>query len=275
MRTGPLVLVQDLGRPGHRAVGISAGGAADRGALRLVNRLLGNAEDQAALEVLLGGLTVTATRDLLVAVTGAPAPATVAARPIGHASVLRLHAGATLSLGTPHAGLRSYLGVRGGIATEVMLGARSTDLLAGLGRPVRAGDVLDVGAPVAHLPDVDQALLHQDRVLRVSEGPRADWVRGGLGALCAPTWTVTTDLDRVGVRLSGPPLQRAAEGELASEGVLPGAVQVPPDGRPVLFLADAPVTGGYPVVGVLDGHSLDRAAQLRPGDTVQLTPMNH
>jgi biotin-dependent carboxylase-like uncharacterized protein len=270
LRTGPTVLVQDLGRTGHRAIGVGSGGAADRGSLRLGNRLLGNDEGAAGLEVVLGGLALQASADLLVTVTGAPAPATVDGRPVGHASVVRLRAGQELALGTPAAGLRTYVSVRGGLDTDVVLGARATDLLAGFGRPVQIGDVLPVGPPHGSLPGVEQAVTAPPPHLRVTAGPRADWVVGGLAALCERTWTVTAELDRVGVRLDGEPLRRARDGELASEGVLPGAVQVPPDGRPVLFLADAPVTGGYPVVAVLDAASLDLAAQLRPGDEVRL-----
>lgn len=270
--TGPSALVQDLGRCGLRAIGVGRGGAADRGALRLGNRLLGNDEGAAGLEVVLGGLVLRAEQDHLVTVTGAPAPASVDNRPVGHASVLTLRAGAVLRLDPPSAGLRSYLCVRGGLDGPLVLGSRSTDVLAGLGHAVVDGDVLSVGPPQHPLPDVEQALVPETPGLRVTPGPRADWIQGGMAALCATPWTVTSDLDRVGVRLDGEPLRRTRTDELPSEGVLPGAVQVPPDGRPVLFLADAPVTGGYPVIAVLDARSLDRAAQLRPGEPVRLEP---
>ncbi len=268
---GPLCLVQDLGRPGLAHLGVGRSGAADRGALRLGNRLVGNREGAAGLEVLLGGLRLRAGRDLLVAVTGAAAPARVDGRAQGHAALLRLRAGAELALAVPDAGLRSYVCVRGGVDVPPVLGARSRDVLAALGpEPLRGGDVLPVGPPHAALPDVDHAPLGPlaAAVLPVLPGPRADHVRGGL----AGAWQVAADSDRVALRLRGPALAHLGR-PLASEGLLPGAVQVPPDGQPVLFLADAPVTGGYPVVGVVPSTALDRAAQLRPGDAVRLVPV--
>lgn len=266
LATGTLTLVQDLGRPGWAGSGVGRSGAVDRGALRLGNRLLGNPEGAAALEVLLGGLAVRAHHPLLVCLTGAPAPATVRRGIQGHRATIRLEVGDVLALGTPCTGLRSYLCVRGGLAVAPVLGSRSHDTLSGLGPPpVRAGDRLSVGRPEQPLPDVDVAV---DRPgsgpYENAPGPRAGWA----APLAGTAWTVSQDSDRVAVRLVGTPLERAV-GELASEGLLPGAVQVPPDGCPVVFLADAPVTGGYPVVAVLPEREVDRVAQLRPGDPLR------
>jgi len=282
LATGPLVLVEDAGRPGLAAVGVGRSGAADRTAHRLGARLAGHPEERAALEVLLGGLTVRALGRLTVALTGAPAPATLDGRPVAHATLVDVPDGATLTLGMPATGLRTYLTVRGGIDVPPVLGSRSTDTLSGLGPPaVEVGDVLPVGAACGRFPTVDHAAHPSVRragpmLLEVLPGPRAAWVGGwdtGLGGLLEGARVVDGETDRVGLRLSGSAIERDAAWrgvELPSEGMVRGAVQVPPSGEPVLFLADHPVTGGYPVVGVLTASACDRAAQLRPGNAVRL-----
>lgn len=279
--TGALVLVEDEGRPGLAAVGVGRSGAADRHAHRLGARLVGHDPALASLEVLLGGLAVRARGRLTVALTGAPAPATVDGRPVAHAALVDLPDGAVLRLGSPDRGLRTYLSVRGGVDVAPVLGSRSTDTLGRVGPPpVRAGDLLPVGTPSAQFPRVDHA-PHRNApstgptVLEVTMGPRASWVGGGpaLGGLVGPTWTVGHASDRIGLRLNGSRVERDGghrDLELPSEGLVRGAVQVPPGGEPVVFLADHPVTGGYPVVAVLTSGSADRAAQLRPGDEVRL-----
>ncbi|MFI7625767.1 biotin-dependent carboxyltransferase family protein [Microbispora rosea] len=259
----------------HSHLGVGRSGAADRGALRLANRLLANPEGAAGLEITLGGLLVRASGDLLVALTGAPCPATVTSpdgrtRGVGHASVERLPDGATLRLGVPPRGLRTYLAVRGGIDVPEVLGSRATDLLSGLG-PARPapGALLPVGQPPVEFPAVDLAPVPEpesgDLVLAAVPGPRHDWFRPeALAALCAEQYEVTPHSDRIGMRLRGPRLERARDGELPSEGMVPGALQVPPSGQPTLFLADHPVTGGYPVIAVLRDDEIGRAAQARP-----------
>jgi len=278
LATGPLTLVQDLGRPGLAAVGVGRSGAADRGAFRLGARLLAQDYQAAALEVTLGGLQVRCQGDVMVALTGAEAPAQVDGRPVDHRSPVQLRDGQVLRLGSPTVGLRTYLAVRGGVAVPPVLGSRSTDTLAGVGPPpVRAGDVLPVGPPPRDFPCVDAApsapLARDALVLRAVPGPREDWLADP-SALAATSWTVSSRSDRVGVRLEGPALTHAASRrgqELPSEGVVRGALQVPPNGQPVLFLADHPVTGGYPVVAVVVGRDVDLAAQARPGQGVRIT----
>jgi len=273
LATGPLTTVQDDGRPGQAALGVGRSGACDRGSAALANRLVGNPATAAVLEVTLGGLAVRAEGDLLVVTTGARCPGAPHAAP----SILR--AGQELRLGAPDSGLRSYLAVRGGIAVPPVLGSRATDLLSGLGPAVvAAGDVLPVGQPSAALPGVDLAPVadppaHEVSVA-VSPGPRADWFgAAGWAALTGQAWRVTSESNRVGLRLDGPPLTRLREGELPSEGMVRGALQMPPSGAPVLFLADHPTTGGYPVIGyVADlprSSDVDRCAQLRPGQSVR------
>ncbi len=270
---GSLALVQDLGRPGHAAVGVPRSGAADRAALRLANRLVANAEDAAGIEVLLGGLVVRARRLLTVALAGAAAPAAVDGTPVGHHAVLTLRPGQTLKLGVPDAGLRTYLAVRGGLAAVATLGSRATDTLSGLGPdPLRAGDLLPVGPEPDGWPLVDVAPVAPPPggtvTLRARPGPQASWLTDP-DALAGTSWTVSSESDRVGLRLAGEPPARR-DGELPSAGMVRGAVQLPPGGEPVILLADHPVTGGYPVVAVVLDADVDRAAQLRPGQPVHL-----
>lgn len=261
---GPLATVQDAGRSGYAALGVARSGAFDRAALRLANRLVGNPDGCAGIEATLGGLHVRFSAPATVALTGAVCPG---APDWGVA--LSLPAGATIRLGVPPEGLRSYLAVRGGIAADPVLGSRSTDTLSGLGPAVlRAGDRLPVG-PAGHpIVGASAAEPAPRKVLRLRLGPRDDWFTPESRALLVEAqWRVRPDSNRVGIRFAGPVLVRSRSGELPSEPTLPGAVQVPPDGRPILFGPDAPVTGGYPVIAVVT--DVDPAAQLRPGDVVR------
>ncbi len=266
LATGPLTTVQDGGRPGQGALGVGRSGACDRAAAALANRLVGNDADAAVLEVTLGGLVVRAGADLVVTTTGARCSA-------AHNAPTTLRAGTELRLGRPDTGLRTYLAVRGGIAVEPVLGSRSTDLLSGLGPPALSpGDELPMGSAAGPMPGVDLAPVPDppggEVSVRVLPGPRTDWFTSP-AALTATTWEVTGESNRIGLRLAGVPLVRARSGELSSEGMVRGALQVPPSGQPVLFLADAPVTGGYPVIGYVDDADVDRCGQLRPGQTLR------
>lgn len=272
MAVGPQVLVQDLGRPGHRAVGVSPSGAADLGAHRLANRLVGNPESLAGLEVLAGGLTVRLDDGGVIAVAGADVPVEVDGRSVGRHRATHVRVGGVVTIGRPRSGLRSTLAVAGGIDVAPVLGSRSTDVLSGLGPDaLAAGDVLPLGDPPAGVPDVDVVVrpLPGGAVL-IGHGPRGDWITSDAQQeLLRSAWTVTSTSNRVGVRLQGPVLARARTDELPSEGIVRGAIQVPPDGQPVVFLADHPVTGGYPIVGVVVDQHLDRLGQLGPGDRLR------
>ncbi|MCW2498999.1 MAG: urea amidolyase related protein [Frankiales bacterium] len=271
-----LLTVQDLGRPGYGHWGVSPSGAADRTSLRLANRLVGNDEGSAALELTLGTLTVRARSRTLVAITGAPAAAWIDDRPVPTLRSLLLDAGRTLRLARPTVGLRTYLAASGGVAVPEVLGSRSTDTLSGLGpAPVQAGDALPLGRPAAGPPPAVDVFTQRylgggDGPLPVLLGPRADWFSADvLRTLSSASYRVTSDSNRVGVRLDGAALTRSRTGELAPEGVVRGAMQVPPSGMPMVFLSDHPVTGGYPVLAVLLPAAADRLAQLRPGDEVR------
>ena len=266
---GPLTTVQDAGRPGLAHLGVPRSGWLDAPAALLANRLVGNGPDAALLETTLGGVALRAEEALTVAVTGATADVVVDGQAAAFGEVVSIPAGALLRVGTARTGVRSYLAVSGGIEVAPVLGSRATDRLSGLGpAPLVDGSVLPIG-PGRRPRPVDAARAPTyDGVLRVSPGPRADWVRGGVRRLAGAAWTVAADSDRVALRLAGQPLDRAREGELPSEGVVLGAVQVPPDGQPLVFLADHPTTGGYPVVGVVPEADLWKCAQLRPGESV-------
>jgi biotin-dependent carboxylase-like uncharacterized protein len=269
-----LALVQDLGRPGQAAIGVGRSGAADRSSHALANRLVGNGPGAATLEVTLGGLEVEAADGTAwIAVTGAPTPLLLDSRPEPTGAVLALGPGARLELGLPAVGLRSYVAVRGGVDAPPILGSRSHDTLAALGpAPVGVGDSLLVGDDVADEIRVDAvpAQRYDDRpVLRVVRGPRDDWVREPALLVSTP-WTIAPDSDRVGIRLTGGRLDLVDPGrQLPSEGATRGAIQVPPEGEPVVLGPDHPVTGGYSVVGVVVDGDTDRLAQLRPGESVR------
>jgi len=192
---------------------------------------------------------------------------------VGHHALVDLRRGQVLRLGVPATGLRTYLAVRGGIDVPAVLGSRSTDTLSGLG-PARLeeGDVLPVGSEPDALPLVDVAPVPNppgDLVtLRAVLGPRADFL-SDRDALTSTNWTASSRSDRVGMRLEGGRLQRSNDTELPSEGMVRGAIQLPPGGEPVVFLADHPVTGGYPVIATVCDAEVDRAAQIRPGQGVR------
>jgi biotin-dependent carboxylase-like uncharacterized protein len=271
-KTGAQALLQDLGRPGYAHLGVSPSGAADRTALRLGNRLVGNKETAAAIECLLGGLVVRSASLHWVAVTGAPTEVLVNGAPTGSHTSIPLRPGDTLTIAAPRQGVRNYLAVRGGIKGPRTLGSRATDVLSGLGPDsLTAGQELKIGRPRHRFPATDLAPPNQPRkTLRVLPGPRRDWFtpEAWTTLLQAP-WTVSSDSNRVAVRLEGPTLERRSSDELPSEGLIRGALQVPATGQPLIFGSDHPVTGGYPVIAVLTERDADHAAQLRPGETVR------
>lgn len=277
LATGPLALVTDLGRPGLAHLGVGRSGAADRGAYALGGRLVGNPAGSPAIEVTLGGLSLRAGTTLMLALSGADCAAQVDGRGVPPQAPFYLRPGETLTLGRPAHGFRSYVSVRGGLAMTQVLGSASTDTLSGIGpAPLAVGDILRVGAtPDPEFPGVDVIGTTPARgplVLPALLGPRADWLADP-GALTTQEWTVTADSNRVGVRLNGIGLARSATTltrELPSEGVVRGGIQVPPNGQPLIFGADHPVTGGYPVVAVLTEAGSDALAQARPGDHVRL-----
>lgn len=276
-KAGPLSTVQDLGRAGHMGTGIPVSGAMDRRSHGLANRLVGNGEHRATIEATLGGLEVEFDADVRIAVTGAELDVFVGERLEGINAALTVVAGAPVRLGAPRAGLRSYLAVAGGINAPALFGSRSTDVLSGLGPDVLADDdSFPLGVQdLAEAPDawVDQAAVAPmlpNIEVRISPGPRLDWFTpGALAALRSSAYTVGARSNRIGVRLEGADLERSVTGELTSEGIICGAIQVPASGQPLVFMADHPTTGGYPVIAVVHPDDLHLLAQATPGSTVR------
>lgn len=277
---GPQTLIQDRGRSGYANLAITTSGAMDRTSFDRANRIVGNSQDAAGLEILMGSFTARASTDVTLAVTGAPVAITVTTargkriqREMN--SAILLHAHDTISLGVPVQGLRSYLAVRGGIDVPPVLGSRASDPTTGIGpTPVAVGDELTVGTLPATTPPLHDlgaiSLTTHDLVLTGTWGPRADWfTQAAQRALTATRWQVTSQANRVGVRLEGAPLEREITAELPSEGLVRGAVQVPANGQPLVFSSDHPTTGGYPVIAVVDPYCVDLLAQARPGTSVQ------
>jgi biotin-dependent carboxylase-like uncharacterized protein len=276
LRTGPLALIEDLGRPGLAHLGVSRSGAADRGAHALANRLVANPGDRATVEVMFGGFCAQVRGgDVHIAVTGAEADPASDGIPFGANSIQLVRDGQMISLGVPRSGLRSYLAVRGGIDVSPVLGSRSYDVMSQIGpHPLRPGDVLPVGALTGDYPELEQApvppIAGGTVDLRVVPGPREDWLVDP-DALVHNPWMTTDRSDRIGMRLTGSPLRHRNPGrELPSEGAVRGAIQIPPNGLPVILGPDHPVTGGYPVAGVIVDADIDRLAQVRPGQQVRL-----
>ncbi|MEM5430227.1 5-oxoprolinase subunit PxpB [Cupriavidus oxalaticus] len=286
--TGLQTVFQDLGRHGQAGQGVSASGAMDQAALKAANRLVGNNSDAAALETVGAGLQLQSVGECVLAVTGADAPLTVRAAAgrqweVPNHQAVALSDGDTLAIGQPLAGARCYVAARGGFAVAPVLGSCATDTLARVGpAPLAVGDVIELrqapagtivgapGMPAENLPTVEQEV-----VLDVVLGPRTDWFTAeSVERLAAQRWQVTPQSNRVGLRLAGEvPLERAVAGELPSEGTALGALQVPPNGQPVLFLADHPLTGGYPVIGAVAPHHLDRAGQVPVGAWLRFNPV--
>jgi KipI family sensor histidine kinase inhibitor len=284
---GLQTLFQDLGRHGQAGQGVSASGAMDQAALKAANRLVGNTSDRACLETASGGLRLRSRGDTVVAVTGADAPLTVTSANgqqwlAARYQPLALTEGDTLSIGQPQAGLRSYLAVRGGFVVAPVLGSCSTDTLAHVGPPPLAvGDVLAI-QPVLHgavgqpeEPPADLPTTQEVVTLDVVLGPRTDWFTPeSVERLRNQLWQVTPQSNRIGLRLAGElALERAVPDELPSEGTAWGAIQVPPSGQPVLFLADHPLTGGYPVIGCVASYHLNRAGQIPVNAWVRFNPL--
>ena len=281
VRPGALTTVQDRGRIGWAHLGIPRSGALDQPALRRANQLVGNDAGAAGLETTLTGCVLRFRAHTTVAVTGAAARVSVDDQVRPHNEAFAVRAGAVLTIGTARAGVRSYLGVRGGIDAVPVLGSRATDTLSGLGpAPISAGDVLPIGTTVGTEigtgadtvlgTGVGETLESESAALRIRRGPRDDWFTDGAWAsLCGGPYTVSVRSNRVGARLDGAALARRTASELPSEGIVLGAVQVTADGQPLVFLADHPTTGGYPVIGVVDIADVPLLAQARPGTTVR------
>ncbi len=283
LRPGLLTTVQDAGRPGHRASGMPVAGAMDRLALAASNLLAGNAPGAAALELTLAGGTFRFESPALAALAGADMRAALDGRPIPGGTSFQVPAGGVLAMGAAVRGVRAYLAVHGGVDVPAVLGSRSTYGRAGVGghegRALRAGDRLPVGASTGAPPEPaalapgEWPEIHPpggEVELRLMPGPQDDLVHPeGMEALLSTRWTVTALNDRMGYRLDGPPVRLLAGADIVTDALVPGAVQVSNDGRPIVIMVDGQTAGGYVKPGVVIGPDLRRLAQARAGDGVR------
>ncbi|HVX45703.1 MAG TPA: biotin-dependent carboxyltransferase family protein [Mycobacteriales bacterium] len=254
---GPLTTVQDGGRHGWAHIGVPTAGPADPLAHAAANRLVGNPAGSAALESTVLGPQLRFNRPVLVAAVGAE----LRIDGVGAGARAEVPPGKLLQVG-PAERVRSYLAVSGGIDVEPVLGSRSTDTLSGLGpAPLSDGDTLEIGTERGRPDELPE--IHYDTHLRILPGPHAEWFSAGLGE-----FTVDPRSDRIGVRLTGAAVARKRSGELPVEGMVTGAVQVPPDGNPIILLPDHGVTGGYPVIAVVISADIHKIGQLPPGAAV-------
>ena len=276
---GLLTTVQDEGRWGHQRDGMVVAGAMDPFASAVANLLVGNPRGAAVLEITLLGPTLLALADLRLALCGGDLSPAVDGQPAPLWKTFTLREGQTLTFGRRRAGARAYLAVMGGFAVPAILGSRATFLRAQIGgfegRPLRKGDVLEAwlhplppgerGLRPADIPD-----YAQPAVLHVLPGPHfSAFADAGRSTFFSSPYTVSPQSDRQGYRLTGPAVARADAAGLLSEAMPWGGVQVPPDGLPILLMADRQTTGGYPLVGVVISADLPRAGQLAPGDSVR------
>jgi biotin-dependent carboxylase-like uncharacterized protein len=276
LATGPQSVIQDLGRPGWSHIGVGPSGAFDRAALRLANRLVGNRETTACIETLGGGFRLTVNEPTIVCVTGADGPVSIITNGVERLTArnapIALGAHEVLGIEAPTSGLRSYVAIRQGLRVESTLGSASTDTLASIGPAVLvAGQKCSLGSDAVAHPPIDLAVARSlAGPLNVIPGPRWDWFTAAAqAAFVRDIWEVSPISSRIGIRLTGTPLERVESSrELASEPMVTGAIQVPPDGLPVTLGPDRPTTGGYPVIAVVVDAHLDRLAQLAPGTSV-------
>lgn len=283
---GLQTLYQDLGRQGNGNLGVTTSGSADRASAYTANAAVGNKANATLLENV-GGCALTALAETVVCVTGAEADVTVSGRPVLLATPTIVPGGAQLTIGPARVGMRSYIAVRGGLIADTELGSAATDILSGLGPdPIAAGDTI---AMALTPPESANALLTNPlrvkpagtgagtstgvsaATVRCVLGPRNDWFTPeAVERFFSTEFTVSADSNRVGLRLDGAnAIERSREGELPSEGMVAGSIQIPPSGQPVVFLRDHAVTGGYPVIATVISEDVDIAAQLPPGSTLR------
>lgn len=284
--SGPLMTVQDLGRPDARRYGVAPGGALDQFALAVANQLVGNAPGAAGIEMTAGGVILRIFSPSTIALTGADLGATIDGQPLPLWTVLRTHGEVRIQLEGRRGtwGARAYLAIAGGIDVPRVLGSRSTNLaghFGGLhGQPLRPGDHLPVGNALPnvgsrvglHWPSSARPRYTSEPTLHFIPGPHSDsFMRESIVELCTTLLRVSATSNRMGYRLEGQKVRYNHLHNLFSLGVIPGTIQVPPDGIPILLMADAQPTGGYPIVGVVMSADLPLAAQLLPGDSLRLS----
>jgi antagonist of KipI len=276
---GLLTTVQDLGREGFGPLGVSPSGAADPISLRLGNRLVGNAEGAAALEMTLLGGTFLFPQGAILALTGSDFAATLDGSPLALWTSVEVKSGQTLRAGSTRSGARCYLCVQGGIVVKPFLGSASTHLLSGLGghegRALRKGDVLHTGPATGSFRKRAAALrvlerLSPRKVLRVTPGPQSDsFPRKSQQLFYESKYRVAEESNRMGLRLQGPPIAHGSGGEMITEGVSIGAVQITVGGLPIILFVEQQTTGGYAKIANVISADLHSLGQLRPRDDIR------
>jgi antagonist of KipI len=280
-RPGLLTTVQDLGRFGFQRFGMPVGGAMDSVAVRLANRLVGNPDEAAALEITVQGPELVFQTDAIIAVTGADLSPTINLKPVALWTTLAVRYGSTLAFGARRHGARAYVAVAGGIDVPVVLSSRATHIQSRTGgfegRALVRGDTVRCGhpAPAASkllgrtIPLTARPPYRSDPTLRAVLGPQAEYfLKDAVETLAHQRYTVCSQSDRMGYRLSGPSLVHSDASDIVSDATPPGSLQVPANQQPILLMADRQTTGGYPKIAVVITVDLPLAAQLIPGDTI-------
>lgn len=284
VKGGWLTTVQDLGRYGYQQYGVPVAGAMDRFSAIVANRLAGNSDHEAVLELTMKGPELQFEQDAIIAITGADLAPTINDRNAPMWECIAIPHGSRLSFGTRRAGSRAYLAVTGGIDVPPALGSRSTNCASNTGgfqgRPLKPEDILPIGPPNKSAPRLigkrlpDRLLPRYERsvTLRIIPGPQQDFfLKMSLATLMESAYTVSPQSDRMGYRLTGRKIVRKKSAQFISDGTVMGALQVPVDGQPILLMADRQTTGGYPKIAVVISADLPLAAQVAPGDSITFT----
>ncbi|SHF35030.1 biotin-dependent carboxylase uncharacterized domain-containing protein [Vibrio gazogenes DSM 21264] len=284
LQTGPLVSVQDLGREKFRHQGVSRAGALDGLALTIANRLVGNPDDTAGLEIMFGASVFLFQSDVCFALTGADCFARLDDEPVYPGWRYCAHAGQRLRLKISKRGLCTYLAIQGGINVPLVMGSAATDLQAGFGgmdgRSLQKGDRLFVG----ERHGINDAVVSErvglllpipDAIIRVCTGPEfGHYSPHAQARFFTTAWQVSPQSNRMGFRLEGAPIEAQSEIKLLSHAVFPGVIQLPPDGQPIILAAEGQTSGGYPRMAVVIDSDLWRLGQLRPGESVYFQPVS-
>ena len=272
---GVLTTIQDLGRMGHGQYGIPVSGAMDRTSFQIANQLIGNAPGAAGLEITLYGLKLEALRSVRIVITGGDMNPTLNGEPCPMWQTLDLPAGSTLLFKTIRSGARDYLAVEGGIDSLVQLDSRSTHQKAFLGTTLKKGDIIKT-LPVKRtlsnlqLPESMIPTCSKQAEIRVIPGPQDDlFTRKGMDTFLSETYTITSQSDRQGYRLEGEPIAHVSGADIISDAILPGSIQVPGNGQPIIMMKDTQTTGGYPKIACVIGPDIDILAQMLPGRKVR------
>ena len=276
---GLLTTVQDAGRRGYQRYGLGVSGAVDVHAYIYANILVGNTHNEAVLEATLLGPTMEFTSNSVIAITGGDLSPMLNSTPCPMYRAVRVNKGDILSFGAPKTGCRAYISFAGGLAITPIMGSRSTYIKAHLGgyegRKLMQGDEIAFRKPASCPPNVEQRVMEPDAfngsyTVRVLMGPQEDrFTKEGIDTFLSATYTVTNEFDRMGYRLTGPKIQHVTDGNIITDGITFGAIQVPDGGEPIIMLSDRQTTGGYAKIASVINVDMPMIAQCKAGDTVR------